>query len=735
MVYFAKSKNNAGNQATVKEHTSDVMDLAELYGSEFGMGITARLAGQFHDVGKYTQLFQDVLLGKADHIDHAIVGAWLLHEVTSRKAAYSPVVEAINGHHDGLLDIYKLRSKFAELRKANGTVEGNSGKQPAICGNKQLMKTYEAFHNDFPAFQKIPQVNLFSGTELESMLYTRMLFSCLVDADYSASAQNDDPSYLSRSDSTPLDPGAKLEKLYQFCDKIKRSSTSDKNLNRIRDEVFEQCGQMGNQPEGLFTLTAPTGTGKTLALLHFALKHSLAFNKKRIIIVLPFLTLAEQNAGVYAKIIPDVLVDHSQSDLPEEARELAARWTAPVIVTTSVRFFETLFADRPTMCRKLHNIANSVVVFDEAQSLPANLTEATLRAINELCRRYHTTMVFSSATQPDYSTLKKLQWQPREILPDHARLFDALKRVKVDWRINRNTSLAEIAEEMAAQSSVCAIVNLRRHARELAEVLAQKCPEDEVYYLTTDLCPAHRTKVVNTIKARQEKGLPCRVVATQCIEAGVDLDFRVLYRALAPLDAIIQAAGRCNRNGKLEHGCVIIFEPEDAKAYPDNWYRNAALIVKEMQPPFSIHDPTNIREYYRRLFADEKGNEALNKAIESRSFAETAKNYQLISNQGAQVIVPFPEEQERYDRVAAAIRNDGLTGALLKEAAPITVTCFARELPIFAEELPFSETKRQKNSKEPFSSNVYLLLPQNESLYSEQFGLRFPKETSDEFVF
>ena len=226
--------------------------------------------------------------------------------------------------------------------------------------------------------------------------------------------------------------------------------------------------------------------------------------------------------------------------------------------------FESLFSDRPTVCRKLHNIADSVVVFDEAQSLPANLTSATLRTVNELCARYRTTMVFSSATQPDFSARKDLNWTPREVLPEHAKMFKALQRVDVEWRIQKETPLASIAAEMAKQDSVCTIVNLRRHARAVASELSRLCPEDTVFFLTTDLCPAHRSRQIQTIRERLDNKLPCRVVATQCIEAGVDLDFGALYRALAPLDAIVQAAGRCNRNGRDRAGHMVVFCPRTA---------------------------------------------------------------------------------------------------------------------------------------------------------------------------
>ena len=448
------------------------------------------------------------------------------------------------------------------------------------------------------------------------------------------------------------------------------------------------------------------------------------------------MTLAEQNADTYAKIIPNVLVDHSQSDLPEEARELAARWSAPVIITTSVRFFEALFSDRPTVCRKLHNIAGSVVVFDEAQSLPASLTSATLRAVNALCSRYHTTMVFSTATQPDFAARKDLNWTPCEILPEHRKLFEALKRVNVEWRIGNETPLEAIAEEMAGCARVCAIVNLRRHARQIADVLSRLCPEDTVFFLTTDLCPAHRSRQIEIIRQRLKQKLPCRVVATQCIEAGVDLDFETLYRALAPLDSIIQAAGRCNRNGCGSMGQVIVFRPEDSRIpYPDDWYNNAAVTVQEMNPPFSIHDPENIREYYRRLFDGTVDKPELTKAIDARAFAETAAQYKLITSAGAQVIVPYAAERKLYEQIAEQLRTQGVTGALLKQAAPITLTCFAKNLALYAEQIPFARRGREQSAEQAAGSNVYLLCQQYEDLYSEQLGLHFPQEERFDSIF
>lgn len=732
MEYYAKSPNPQGYQETVKDHLQEVAAFAQEYGEALGLADAAKLEGQVHDFGKYTQRFQNVLKGTETGIDHAIGGACFLECCYKGRLSSRPVIEAVNGHHDGLTAYDTIKASLHAVADEQKNVFGNAGKTPSIKSAAELEEAAAAFRKDFPDF-RLPKLPQPPTDELESMLYTRMLFSCLVDADYTASALNDDSTYLDHAEDSCFDPQALLEKLYAYRDQIRQTSTADETLNMYRDQVFEQCGNMGDEPEGLYTLTAPTGTGKTLALLHFALRHCLKHGKKRIIIVLPFLTLAEQNAGTYAKIIPNVLVDHSQSDLPEEARELAARWNAPVIITTSVRFFEALFADRPTSCRKLHNLAGSVVVFDEAQSLPAELTSATLRAVNELCSRYRTTVVFSTATQPDFAARKDLDWNPREIIPEHKSLFDALRRVDVDWRIGNETPLETIAEEMSECECVCTIVNLRRHARQLFDALSQLCHEDTVFFLTTDLCPAHRSRQIEIIRQRLKEKLPCRVVATQCIEAGVDLDFATLYRALAPLEAIIQAAGRCNRNGRDHMGRVIVFRPEDSRMpYPDDWYNNAAVTVQEMRPPFSIHDPDKIREYYRLLFDGAVDKPDLTKAIAARSFAQTAEQYKLISNGGVHVIVPYAAERKLYEQVSEQLRKQGVTGAMLKQAASITMTCFARNLSAYAEEIPFA---RRGGERQAVGSGVYLLRPQYEDLYSARSGLYFPQEEQFDAIF
>ena len=696
--YYAKAEHGAGTVLN-REHLARVAEQAGKFGQEIGQAEAAAFAGQFHDFGKYSQRFERVLQGREQGVDHALPGAAFLYAMKglNRKkpgdalwTKYEPVVEAVQGHHDGLVSMQALAPVLEDVLTQADSDCCPSGKQPAVRGREEFAEAQRAFLADFPAYQppKLPART--PQNSVENMLDTRMLFSCLVDADYSISASDAQPDYLLKNSGPPLDAEAALQTLQGHCAALRVSSNADPKLNALRDEVFARCGEAGELPPGLFTLTAPTGVGKTLAMLHFALRHCRKNDLRRIIVVLPFLTLAEQSEKEYAKLLPDLLVDHSQKELPEDARELAARWDAPMVITTSVKFFESLFADKPTDCRKLHSLAGSVVLFDEAQSLPAELAPATVQAVNRLCRAYHCSMVFSTATQPDFGTLPGADWAPTELLPDNRTLYRKMQRVQVEWRLYtgaqrlQNPSLAKLAEEMAGDTSVCCILNLRRHARALFAELQKICPAEGLFLLTTDLCPAHRLAVVAEIKARQKAGLPCRVVATQCIEAGVDLDFDRMYRALAPLESIIQAAGRCNRNGRLpQGGQVIVFEPgEEGRLYPGGSYEKAANIVKNLwaeQGTLDLNDPDVIAAYYGRLFARAAGKPALEAALAAKDYPQTAREYRLITQSGVQVIVPWAGEQERFDAVSKEALSHGLTAALLRKAAPIAVSCFERD--------------------------------------------------------
>ena len=691
-VFNAKSANQYHGEITNREHCEKVSELAEKFGTEIYKPNEAYIAGLFHDFGKYSDAFQDVLNGKRQNIDHAFPGAAFLFANrklygiagSNKWKDFEPIIESIAGHHDGLVSMGLKENALKITYESSSADCCPSEKLPSLRGKDEFALAKRAFREDFPEFSFTkPSPRTFEN-KVDDMLDTRMLFSCLVDADYSASASDDDPDYLVKNSREPLDAAAALKTLEVHRDKIRQTSNADKALNMIRDNVFETCGKAGKLPPGLYTLTAPTGIGKTLAMMHFALRHCMANSMRRIIVVLPFLTLAEQTEKEYHLIFSDILVDHSQSELPDELRELAARWDAPVIITTSVRFFESLFSDQPTDCRKLHNIANSVILFDESQTLPPELAPATIKSINSLCKKYRCSMIFSTATQPDFSSLRDTEWNPVEILPYNEALFERMRRVNVEWRlfkneqIGENPTFADIAAEIAEYENVCVIVNLRRHAREVFENLKSLRGSDGLYLLTTDLCPAHRIEVVNEIKERQTLHKPCIVAATQCIEAGVDLDFDVMFRSLAPLESIIQAAGRCNRNKRLEYGNVIVFEPRDA-SYPDTNYESASLIVKGLwakNPDLDICNPSLISEYYRLLFRGSKPNNKLENAIEIKDYADVSNEYKLIKNTGVQLIVPWSKKLDIFNEIINAKKFDR---ALLQKAAPITVNCFDKD--------------------------------------------------------
>ena len=730
-IYYAKSPNASGRQMTVREHLAAVSVMAGQFGASVGLEQEATLAGLLHDFGKYSEAFEEVLKGTRSHVDHAICGAALLHCKTMGRKTYHPVVTVVNGHHDGLIDRNMLVEKLNKSVSSSERLEANAGKDAALCGKDAYEAAYTIFQQDFPAWAvKLQPCPL---PPLQDMLRTRMLYSCLVDADYTVSARDDAPDNIASAESPTLDAAALLEQLYAHCQHLREESQSDPALNGLRDEVFAQCGDMGDGPEGLYTLTSPTGTGKTLAMLHFALRHCLHTGKKRIIVVLPFLTLTEQNARTYRSIVGNVLEDHSQSHPDDQARVFTARWNVPLIITTSVKFFESLFASQPGDCRKLHHIANSVILFDEAQTLPNELLSATLDAVKELCARYHCTMVFSTATQPAFQAVT--DWKPTEILPGHARLFDQLRRTTVTWRLDEKTPLADIAREMLQQRSACAIVNLRDHARVLFSLLREACGSDEgLFFLTTDLCPAHRIHVVEDIRARQSSGLPCLVVATQCIEAGIDLDFDAMYRALAPLESIVQAAGRCNRNGRRSvPGEVVVFEPdEEGRLYPDRWYEHAAMTVKRLhhEQPIDIHAPGDMQRYYTLLYRQRQDKTKLTQAIACMDYQEVDREYRLISTNGYQVMVPYEGQLALFRRLRAEICEHGLSPALLREAAPITVSVFPNKLdPLcdIAERLNYAPRRGQQ----PQPSDVFILRPQHTGAYTPLTGLTLESKAAE----
>lgn len=498
-------------------------------------------------------------------------------------------------------------------------------------------------------------------------MYTRMLFSCLVDADYldtETAIQGGQP----RGKGETLE--RLLEKLNAHVAPWLEAPAND--LCAKRSAILARCLRGGEDERGLYTLTVPTGGGKTISSLAFALSHAVKHNLQRVIYVIPYTSIIEQNADVFAKVLGEenVLEHHSQVEFADDGEETpeaykkrlaCENWDAPVVVTTAVQFFESLYAAKTSKCRKLHNIANSVVIFDEAQTLPLPFLIPCVSAIGELVQHYGVTAVLCTATQPALGRLFK-QLAPtlvqHEIAPDPDELFDYFRRVSF-CREGVFTP-EKLAERLTETAQVLCIVNTRKRARQVYESL----PEEGRFHLSTLMIPTDREKTLNAIRTRLQNGKTCRVVSTSLVEAGVDVDFPSVWRELAGLDSILQAAGRCNREGRRSavESVVHVFEAEGK--FPASMTQQREAATKVMEEFEEINTRPAIRAYFKRLLWV-KGDEALDaKQILSSeracTFQSTAKVFQLIDADTCTVYVPNADNTEDIARLRAGMYSKAL---------------------------------------------------------------------------
>ncbi|MCD7803026.1 MAG: CRISPR-associated endonuclease Cas3'' [Clostridiales bacterium] len=724
MIYYARSANGDGQKETVSHHLKRTGELCGQFLCPLGYEDWGTILGESHDFGKYSQRFKLVLEHHKTGVNHALPGAVLLTQMyVSRPNTGKLLAAAAASHHSDLHSYDHYADSLKAVRNGTGKNLDRENREYSLFGPEEYQEAKAEWRKDFTRrrLSPVPSFQREEDALLSKMLFQRFLFSALVDADWSSSAEHFEPDYLAQHTGPALDPEAALQRLLDIRREKQQGSTASPALNRMRDELFDACLAAGDEAPGLFTLTAPTGLGKTLALLAFALQHCQHWGKRRIVLVLPYLTLIEQNCRDYRTVIPELLELHSNVHWTEAEQLLAQRWDAPCIVTTNVSFFQPLFSAQPGQCRHLHQLADSVIVLDEAQSLPPRLLDATLRTVKLLCDHYGCTVLFSTATQPSFQHRPGLDWHPREIAPP--ALFAATRRVTWHWRLQEPTSLDDLAGELSKFSQVCVIVNLRRHARSILQTLCQLCPEEEVFYLSTDLCPAHRSDVLDEVRRRLSEGLPCRLVATQCVEAGVDLDFPVLYRALAPLDSLIQAAGRCNRNGDSPAGQMTVFLPDEERLYPTEDYGRGALCVLTLLSRHEIdcNNLSHIDEYYQLLYEHDRGDKKeLREAIQKEDYPETEKQYQIIDQAGAQVIVPYAVQLDLYKEICRQLDRDGLTSQILQMAKELTVSCYD-EKAVRNNCVPLYHRSYEAGQEVP---TKYYLLGIHD-YYSEKQGLHF----------
>lgn len=737
MNYYAHSGNDYKNWHTLKEHLTSVSRLAGEYLTGWQGEEEARLAGLLHDLGKYGDRFQNRLHGQDKGLDHWSQGAFL----AVKKCAAIAAALAIQGHHIGL---QKLQKEDLAKLKPESLVQNHP--QNLMLSESDIDLLEDRLKKDGLSFTK-PSSRLFAGflvpsqARIDNMLDVRRLFSALVDADFidtEAHFNGNEQGKVPRKQGLKLNENSlakqALEQLKSHINDKAGQPNPSETLNGIRQELLQSCLQQAQQKTGTFTLTAPTGSGKTLSMLSFALQHALENGLERVIMVVPYLSIIEQTAKVYRDIFADfgddfILEHHSMAGLGVEKAEtdaegdqeqerqikrqrlLSENWDAPIIITTSVQFLESLFSNRPSSCRKIHRIANAVILFDEVQTLPTHLAIPSLAAVSHIATHWHSSVVFSTATQPAFNHLHEEVikhstggWQPDEIVIHHASMMDKLRRVNFTWLPDK-LAWQDLADTLSQHQQVLCIVNLKRHAQTLWQALEGA---DDVFHLSTNLCPLHRQAVLAEVRQRLKDGLPCRLIATQCIEAGVDVDFPVVYRAFAPLDAIIQAAGRCNREGKLDSGQTFVFMPDcEGWLYPDGTYQQAANVTEslknELGEHFDLYDPKVIEQYYRRLYtvaAPEQSAKDLYGAIQELSFPDVARQFRLIKSDMINIVVPF--DKPLFDDLKNQADDKGLTAQWIKQARGLSISLFRPKSDdvVWDSLLPVQQFKQGRYSKQ-----------------------------------
>ena len=489
---------------------------------------------------------------------------------------------------------------------------------------------------------------------LDVMILTRMLFSCLVDADFL-----DTEAFMNNQPVRKNEFSSLKEISAMFWSRLEEDGYfRPKNaLNEKRCEILHTCMRKGEGKQGLYSLTVPTGGGKTISSMAFAMKQAMKWHKERIIYVIPYLSIIEQTADVFRAFLGNhaVLESHSQVDydsLVEEGSEEASRvaermklaaenWDAPVVITTNEQFFESLYANKTSRCRKLHNIANSVVILDEAQMMPVDFLKPCLHAIEQLVHYYGCTVVLCSATQPELG--RYLQNSPIEIMENVGELFQFFKRVTFD--IDGETDYAEIAKKLDECEQVLCIASTKKEAEKIFELL-----DGEAMYLSTNLCPAHRREIIREMKTRLRDGKPCRVVSTSIISVGVDIDFPVVYLQYTGLDSLIQGAGRCNREGRqsLQKSRAHIFwTKESKKSLFMRKEKQVTDMVRKKYNTKEMTEPSAIRTYFENWYQSNEGNldyREIEKLAQSLSFAEIGKRFHLINDSTKSVFIPFDEK-------------------------------------------------------------------------------------------
>ena len=688
---YAHTPNEAGDWDLLAAHSRRVADQASANASAFDAAGIAEWLGLHHDAGKASEGFQAYLklcatepTKRHQSLDHKGAGA------VRALSTYDVLALLVQGHHGGIPDMGVFKStKMHEFRK-----EPRKG---------QLAETLRRFDALDLVVTGNPHPPKFAETSpLALEFFLRMLFSALVDADH-----GDTERHFSPDSSAERGSIHSLEHLWERLSTDQsalEAAAAPSAVNDVRRQVYKSCLRAAELQPGFFRLTVPTGGGKTRSGLAFALKHAIRWEMRRVIVAVPFLTITDQTAQVFRDALGDdraVLEHHSGAGehndpdglaSPNEVwRRLSAQdWNAPVIVTTTVQLFQSLASNNPARCRKLHRISGSVIILDEAQTLPTNLRTPIFDLLRELVANYRVSVVFCTATQPAFEALSELPESVREIVPEPEAMFRTLERVTYEWPArDEQWTWERVGEEMRTSTQSLTIVNTVADALSLLFAL----DDPDAFHLSTLLCGAHRQDVLAEVRRRLKAAESCRLVSTQVVEAGVDIDFPLVLRALGPLDRIVQAGGRANREGRLHRGRVVVFNPVEGGLPPGAYHTftdETRLMLNSGD--IDLNNPITFPNYFARVNQMLPGDRENIQSERARlAFDQVAEKFKMIPDDTVSVLVRYRGLNQRgivslvnHDTIVNKILGDfkkasfgGMSGsprALLRRAQPYLVS-------------------------------------------------------------
>ncbi len=661
MDYLAHTREDQSAQ-TLLAHLQGTAERAGQFAQRFQAEETAKWAGLLHDLGKYSEEFQKRIRGGSKQVDHSTAGGQWLAE--NKHLDAHPLIFSVLGHHSGLPDL--------------GTKYDPQGAPSYHTRLKKDIPAYDAYQTELTLPSAIPQ-HPYESDPRDKFFYTKMLYSCLVDADFL-----DTEAFMQGEVERSLGKLTAWHK--ETLENYIAPWFSPKNeLNALRSEILRAVMANAQQEKNMFSLTVPTGGGKTISSLAFALEHALYHEQDRIIYVIPYTSIIEQTQDIFEKIFGEgkvlahyanVAYQRDEQGNVQDKRYLASEnWDAPIILTTAVQFFESLFSNRSSHCRKLHNIINSTIIFDEAQMLPLDFLRPCLVSIAQLVKHYGCSAVLCTATQPALDKLLAeaeclAPWHIAELCPRHLQETPLFQRVRFE-QVGKLED-AVLSQRLQAEKQVLCIVNTRAHAQTLYQLLQ----DENTYHLSTTLCPKHRRVVLEEIRKNLKEGLDCRVIATSLVEAGVDLDFPTVYRAMAGLDSILQAGGRCNREGTrpAEESKVYVFKNKQHQ--PASLCQNIDATEMTLDMSDDLESAKSIHMYFDALFHTVKGSAYLDKEqileqMKVQAHQSIANEFHLIEDKGMTLYIPYDAEG---DKLIKQYKTEGVSRKLLRQLGQYAVS-------------------------------------------------------------